>query len=160
MPWFESSKDKELRLLVEDKMRQCLTKPERYPEAIKILESYTRASNQNVIEMIVDNVKETIKDDNVEPMRKYQAILMLRDLMKSHNKALGKYVVKKILKRLTVFAQHRKNSKDEERGKDIFPKTKIKQQQYGAQFLVTLLLAIEEWGKGWPRNPDGPFRDF
>jgi hypothetical protein len=29
--------------------------------------------------------------------------------MESRNKNLGKYVVKKILKRLTILAQHRKN---------------------------------------------------
>lgn len=32
--------------------------------------------------------------------------------MDTQNKALGKYVVKKILKRLTIFAEHRKNEKD------------------------------------------------
>lgn len=60
-------------------------------------------------------------------MRKYQAILLLKDIMKTHNKALGKYVVKKILKRLTIFAQHKSNTpmaKDEERGKDIFGEAK------------------------------------
>ena len=110
--------------------------------------------------MIVDHVKETIKEDNVEPMRKYQALVMLRDLMKSNNKALGKYVVKKILKRLTILAQHNKSSKDENRGRNIFPKTKKNQQEYGAKFLNTLLLALEDWGKNWPRTIDGPFKDF
>lgn len=47
-------------------------------------------------------------------MRKYQAMLLLKDLMLTHNKALGKYVVKKILKRLTEFAQH-KGFKDNEK---------------------------------------------
>lgn len=62
--------------------------------------------------------------------------------MQSHSKPLGKYVVKKILKRLTIFAEHRKGSKDEERGKDIFSKDP-KQFEYGSRFLNTLLLAIE-----------------
>lgn len=111
--------------------------------------------------MIVDHVKETIKDDDIEPMRKYQALVMLRDLMNSRNKALGKYVVKKILKRLTILAQHNKSSKNENRGTNIFPKTKKKnQQQYGAKFLTTLLLALEDWGKNWPKTIDGPFKDF
>lgn len=42
-------------------------------------------------------------------MQKLQAIYLLRDLMQSKNKALGKYVVVKILKRLGILAQHRKN---------------------------------------------------
>jgi len=33
--------------------------------------------------------------------------------MLSHNKALGKYVVKKILKRLTILAQHKSGGKEE-----------------------------------------------
>ncbi len=47
--------------------------------------------------------------------------------MSTHNKALGKYVVKKLLKRLKILAQHKsgvKDEKEEERGKDIFGKVK------------------------------------
>jgi len=33
--------------------------------------------------------------------------------MKTQNKALGKYVVKKILKRLTILAQHKNGTKEE-----------------------------------------------
>ena len=47
--------------------------------------------------MIVDNIKSTIKNEEFQPVRKYQAMLLLKDLMLTHNKALGKYVVKKIL---------------------------------------------------------------
>lgn len=36
-------------------------------------------------------------------------MILLRDLMESQSKSLGKYVVKKILKRLTIFAEHRKS---------------------------------------------------
>jgi len=32
--------------------------------------------------------------------------------MDTHNKSLGKYVVKKILKRLLIFAKHKQHSKD------------------------------------------------
>jgi hypothetical protein len=70
--------------------------------------------------MIVDGIKSTIKNDDLQPVRKYQAILLLKDLMKTHNKSLGKYVVKKILSRLTILAQYRSEDKDEDRGKNIF----------------------------------------
>jgi hypothetical protein len=74
--------------------------------------------------MIVDNIKSTIKNEEFQPVRKYQAILLLKDLMLTHNKALGKYVVKKILKRLIILAQHKTVGKgedrEEEHGKDIF----------------------------------------
>ena len=64
--------------------------------------------------------------------------------METHNKDLGKYVCKKILKRLVIFAKHRQNSKDEDRGKDIFGKCKKKTQEvHGINFLNTLLLAFE-----------------
>ena len=32
--------------------------------------------------------------------------------MRTHNKALGKYVVKKTLKRLTILAQHKNGTSD------------------------------------------------
>lgn len=68
----------------------------------------------------MDTIKETIKDDDITPKKKYYAIKLLQDAMKTQNKALGNYVVKKILKRLVVFAEYKKESKDENRGKSIF----------------------------------------
>ena len=38
-------------------MKLCLTKPDRYPEAINIISSYIKASNQFVIEIVVDHIK-------------------------------------------------------------------------------------------------------
>lgn len=74
--------------------------------------AHLKDSDQKVIEMIVDNIKSTIKNEDFQPVRKYQAILLLKDLMTKHNNALGKYVVKKILKRLTILAQHKSGNRD------------------------------------------------
>jgi hypothetical protein len=49
----------------------------------------------------------------LQPIRKYQAMLLLKDLMLTYNKALGKYVVKKILKRLTILAMHKSGPNDD-----------------------------------------------
>ena len=68
------------------------------------MNSMVTKPNQKAIETIVDHIKETIKDDDVESIKKLRSIELLRDLMESHSKALGKYVVKKILKRLTILA--------------------------------------------------------
>lgn len=57
MPWFESSKDKEFRELVEGKMNICLSKPDKYAEAFPLLDSLVRKPNQKAIEMIVDHIK-------------------------------------------------------------------------------------------------------
>jgi hypothetical protein len=92
--------------------------------------------------MIVDNVKSTIKDSDYQPIRKFQSIKLLRDLMKTQSKNLGKYVVKKILKRLAILAEHRADSGDEERGRDIFGKVKKDQEQYAIKFLNELLRAL------------------
>jgi hypothetical protein len=65
--------------------------------------------------------------------------------MKTHNKAIGKYVVKKILKRLTILAQHKNGTKeegDEDRGRDIFGDVASSQQSYSINFLNTLLTAL------------------
>lgn len=72
---------------------------------------HVSSSNQKAIEQLVDHIKATIKNEDLQPVRKYQAIRLLKDLMLTHNKALGKYVVKKILKRLTIIAQHKSGTK-------------------------------------------------
>lgn len=108
-------------------METCISNPKKYSESKEILAAHLRGSDQKVIEMIVDNIKATIKNEDYQPVRKYQAMLLLKDLMLTHNKALGKYVVKKVLKRLTILAQHKSGNsfeKEDERGKDIFGQVK------------------------------------
>lgn len=93
-------------------MEICLTKPDKYDQAFPVLDSFIRKPNQKAIEMIVNHIKQVIKEDEFEPVQKLRAMILLRDLMASQSKPLGKYVVVKILKRLTILAQHRKNEKD------------------------------------------------
>lgn len=126
-------------------MEICISNPKKYNEAKEVLVGHIRGSDQKVIEMIVDNIKATIKNEDLQPIRKYQAILLLKDLMQSHNKAFGKYVVKKMLKRLTILAQHKSGSKEdreEERGKDIFGPVKKDQEVFSIRFFNTLLMAL------------------
>lgn len=68
---------------------------------------------------------------------------MLQDVMKTKNNALGNYVVKKILKRLVIFAEYKKESKDEKRGKSIFGKVKPDQETYANKFHLTVLSCLE-----------------
>jgi hypothetical protein len=63
--------------------------------------------------------------------------------MKSHDNVLGNYVVKKILKRLVIFAEYKKESKDENRGKSIFGAVKPDQETYAKKFHLTLLSCFE-----------------
>lgn len=83
---------------------------------MEFLSKHIQNNKQDIIEIVVDNIKATIKDDELPPIRKYQAIRLLRDLMKieikNKNKALGKYVLKKIFKRLTILAAHKAGSND------------------------------------------------
>ncbi len=62
--------------------------------------------------------------------------------IKNKNKTLGKYVLKKIFKRLTILAAHKAGSNEEDRGKDIFKNTKKDQEKYSIMFLNELLLSI------------------
>jgi hypothetical protein len=91
-------------------METCLSNTQKYQEAMDAIAK--NINNQKVIEMVVDNVKSTIKDSDYQPIRKFQSIKLLRDLMKTQNKNLGKYVVKKILKRLAILAEHKAESGD------------------------------------------------
>lgn len=105
-------------------------------------------------------VKETIKDDDQSPKKKYYAIKMLQDVMKTKNNTLGNYVVKKILKRLGIFAEYKKESKDEKRGETIFGKVSAAEEKYAGKFHLTVLSCLEEWGTTWPKGIDGPHLTF
>lgn len=54
---------------------------DKYDAALKDMNSMVTKSNQKAIETIVDHIKETIKDDDVESIKKLRAIQLLRDLM-------------------------------------------------------------------------------
>ena len=83
---------------------------------MQFLSKHIQNNNQDIIEIVVDNIKATIKDDELPPVRKYQAVRLLRDLMKieikNKNKNLGKYVLKKIFKRLVILAGHNAGSNE------------------------------------------------
>lgn len=57
------------------------TQSDKYDAALKDMNSMVTKSNQKAIETIVDHIKETIKDDDVESIKKLRAIQLLRDLM-------------------------------------------------------------------------------
>ena len=117
-------------------------------------------SPRKAIEKLVDTVKETIKDEDQSPKTKFYAIKLLHDTMKTQNKLLGNYVVKKILKRLAILAAFKKESKDESRGKSIFGKVRPDQENYAKKFHHQLLDSLREWGTSWPRGADGPHLAF
>lgn len=54
---------------------------DKYDAALKDMNSMVTKSNQKAIETIVDHIKETIKDDDVESIKKLRSIELLRDLM-------------------------------------------------------------------------------
>lgn len=45
----------------------CFENPQRYKEGMNIILTYIRSSNQSVIEMVVDKIKEVIKDEDRKP---------------------------------------------------------------------------------------------
>ena len=83
---FESSDDKIIREDVEKQMELCLRSSEeknqdKYRKSMEIISKHIQNNNQKVIEIVIDNIKTTIKDDEYQPVRKYQSIKLLRDLM-------------------------------------------------------------------------------
>ena len=84
---FESSDDKIIREDVEKQMELCLRSSEeknqdKYRKSMEIISKHIQNNNQKVIEIVIDNIKTTIKDDEYQPVRKYQSIKLLRDLMR------------------------------------------------------------------------------
>lgn len=117
---------------------------------------------------MVDLIKANIKDEDIPVKQKLTSMMvhsdimqLLRDAMMSRNKALGNYVVKKILQRLTILAKFKKETTDPNRGKDIFGANRKKpEQEQAAKFHQIVLECLMDWGTNWPKNADGPYKAF
>ena len=89
---------------------------------------------------MVDYIKATIKDPYSLADRKFRALLMLKDLMKSRHKILVDYTEKKILKRLFLLAK----APQKENVLIIYdPKTDLKRSK---DFYNLLLECLDNWG--------------
>jgi len=83
---------------------------------------------------------------------------LLNKCFNKSNEDFNRYIEKKIMERLAIFAQHNKEKTEESdmvfKGELIFAGSE-KDRKSAAAFLVLLLDCIERWAKMMPLHPDG-----
>ncbi len=98
---------------------------------------------------LVDTVKQVIKDRKADSPSKVLALKLLHRCAQGDE--IFMYMEKKIMSRLGVFARHRKDSNDLERGVSLFGKTA--NHKASADFLKLLLLYLQAWAARFPMYP-------
>lgn len=107
--------------------------------------------NQQQIQVAIDTIKEVIKDEKTIKTAKprYNALLVLKELMKSENEIVVNYFGKKILDRMEAIAKHKPSVKDMKRGEtclDIYLK-KNPDPEYSYKFFHLLLESWKHWNE-------------
>ena len=103
-------------------------------------------------------VKQTIKSKTHTSLQKLLCLRLLNKCFMKDNKDFNRYVEKKILTRLGIFAQHNKEKVDESdlafKGEFIFAGNE-KDRRSAAAFLVLFLDCMERWARMEPLQADG-----
>lgn len=108
---------------------------------------------------IVNVVKQTIKSKTHTSLQKLLCLRLLNKCFgkQGENKEFARYVEKKILARLCIFAQHNKEKGEEQdlafKGEFIFSE-KEKDRRSAASFMILLLECMERWAKIEPYSAD------
>lgn len=103
-------------------------------------------------------VKQTIKSKSHSSGQKLLALRLLNKCFMRENHEFNRYVEKKILQRLGIFAQHNKDKNDEGdlafKGEFIFGAGE-KDRRSAAAFTVLLLDCMERWARVEAVGEDG-----
>lgn len=100
-------------------------------------------------------LKEVIKSKKNPATVKLQALKLIDSLMSSKNIHITNYCGKKFFNRFKIFAEYRKESKDDRRGTLLFQAEARAQQLASEEFLLLLLKSIKNWAKEFPSDNRG-----
>jgi hypothetical protein len=111
----------------------------------------------------VNVVKQTIKSKTHTSQQKLLSLRLLNKCFMRGNQEFNRYVDKKILTRLGIFALHNKEKGEEAdlpfKGEFIFAANE-KDRRSAAAFLVLLLDCMQRWAKVEPQGEDGKPSNF
>jgi hypothetical protein len=111
--------------------------------------------NEDYSKEVLKYLKEVIKSKKTSPTVKLQALKLLNSLMSSKNVFIIEYCGKKFFNRFKIFAEHRKESKDERRGTLLFQAEGRSNQVASEEFLILLLKSVKIWAKNHPLDSRG-----
>eukprot|EP00347_Sterkiella_histriomuscorum_P010003 403339056 len=142
-----------------DIIAQCLESKQGYDKNAESVSAYVGDVTKNIKlqQPVVNVVKQTIKSKTHSSLQKLLALRLLNKCFQKRNKEFNKYVDKKIMARLVIFAQHNKQKNQEsemtQKGEYLFS-DKETDKQSAAAFFVLLLECIEQWSKIFPLSDD------
>lgn len=102
---------------------------------------------------VLRTIKRIIKDKKQLPAQRLMALKviamqLLHCCLQTSNPDFVQFTAAKLLKRLTILGTHRKESKDHNRGEDLFGQISLlsyQSRQASSEFLVRLLIYMKEW---------------
>ena len=111
--------------------------------------------NEEYCKSLLTFLKEIIKSKKSSATVKLQALKLIDSLMSSKNPHITNHCGKKFFNRFKIFAEYRKESKDERRGTLLFQAEARTQQLASEDFLLLLLKSIKNWAKEFPSDNRG-----
>ena len=104
-----------------------------------------RSATTPFCQEVVAVIKRMIKKPKTTPEGKLELLQAFCACMRVNNEHFQRAASEKILRRLGVFASHRKDSTDPRRGMDLFKSKSMEQIVASQEFFTLLLENIEEW---------------
>lgn len=114
-------------------------------------------SPESSCKIIISTIKQIIKTRKQLPQIRLRALKLHHFCMMTNNVHYLNFAVKKILSRLEILAQHRRNLLSMGRGEDMFGAISLRSEenkQASADFLVCLLSYIRIWASRFGRYGD------
>ena len=109
---------------------------------------------------VVKYLKAVLKEKKNLPTVKLQALKVIDGLVASRNGFLLEYCGKKLYNRFRIFAEFRKEVRDERRGSLLFKASTRSQQEASEEFLIMLLGCIRKWAEWFPVDAKGKVSEF
>lgn len=109
---------------------------------------------------VLKYLKAVLKEKKNLPTVKVQALKVIDALVESRNGFVLEYWGKKFYNRFRIFAEFRREVKDERRGTFLFKASTKAQQEASEEFLILLLRCVRKWAEMFPVGPKGKVSDF
>lgn len=125
------------------------------PKVIREVTGQLRQANWDYVKDVMRIIKYVIKD-KIRAKPKYFALVLLKELMRSREKQVVEYFVKKLLSRLAVIAQFEIKNPDPNRGirclKNYFNGNDEQNNDYSLRFFMLLLECWKNWDQMYSKD--------
>ena len=139
-------------------VKKAVSSADEHNRVTPALADYIKKARLPVCKEVIKTIKKIIKDKTSPPSNKLRALKLFHACMMVANTEFLVFAQKKVMSRLTILAQHKKQVSDENRGEDIFGNLSLSSQENkkaSEEFLICLLRYIKIWASQFGRGPDG-----